>query len=366
MRRAAPAPRLRPLRAELLRRRSDPHRRRLQPGARPLAPIAIRRSAHTSAISTSTPRSPSTCGPTMSAPRPADAYRFARGETIHLPPLDGDGNLTRPVTLARPLDFAAVTDHDRVPRRDASAPRRDRPGTTRPHARRTGRRSARFSGSTWARFPGSIRHARRRCLGLPLGRSAGVEESRTRPRGGVRPHLGLLLHELVAYEYSLLRSAPTAPQRHLPQRQGPEHAHRLLRGAHPARALEAARRRLRSREERLRRALPSAQLEPLQWPDVRRRDPPAPRPRKSGASSAGCARRWSRSWRSTSTEGDSECTNGLSTALGPPDELCDFEKIRPSRPPTAAWRHRIGAFAGLGCTSGETTCAGPASGCRRS
>jgi hypothetical protein len=42
---------------------------------------------------------------------PADAYRFARGETIHLPPLDAEGHPTLPVKLARPLDFAAVTDH---------------------------------------------------------------------------------------------------------------------------------------------------------------------------------------------------------------------------------------------------------------
>lgn len=42
---------------------------------------------------------------------PADAYRFARGETIYLPPLDASGKPTLPVRLARPLDFAAVTDH---------------------------------------------------------------------------------------------------------------------------------------------------------------------------------------------------------------------------------------------------------------
>ncbi|HZF54450.1 MAG TPA: DUF3604 domain-containing protein [Polyangiaceae bacterium] len=42
---------------------------------------------------------------------PADAYRFARGETIHLPPLDASGAPTVPVRLKRPLDFAAVTDH---------------------------------------------------------------------------------------------------------------------------------------------------------------------------------------------------------------------------------------------------------------
>ncbi|MEM1416020.1 MAG: DUF3604 domain-containing protein [Myxococcota bacterium] len=42
---------------------------------------------------------------------PADAYRFARGERIGLPPYDGEGEATRSVQLERPLDFAAVTDH---------------------------------------------------------------------------------------------------------------------------------------------------------------------------------------------------------------------------------------------------------------
>jgi hypothetical protein len=42
---------------------------------------------------------------------PADAYRFARGEPLALPPLDAHGNGTRMARLVRPLDFAAVTDH---------------------------------------------------------------------------------------------------------------------------------------------------------------------------------------------------------------------------------------------------------------
>jgi len=42
---------------------------------------------------------------------PADAYAFARGETIRLPPLDANGVGTTEVRLDRPLDFAAVTDH---------------------------------------------------------------------------------------------------------------------------------------------------------------------------------------------------------------------------------------------------------------
>jgi hypothetical protein len=42
---------------------------------------------------------------------PADAYRFAQGEPVQLPPLDASGVGTRSVRLKRPLDFAAVTDH---------------------------------------------------------------------------------------------------------------------------------------------------------------------------------------------------------------------------------------------------------------
>ncbi|MEZ4408529.1 MAG: DUF3604 domain-containing protein [Polyangiales bacterium] len=43
--------------------------------------------------------------------RPADAYRFARGEPVGLSPYDAQGRPTRSARLTRPLDFAAVTDH---------------------------------------------------------------------------------------------------------------------------------------------------------------------------------------------------------------------------------------------------------------
>ena len=42
---------------------------------------------------------------------PDDAYRFARGETIGFGPFDESGIGSRSWALARPLDFAAVTDH---------------------------------------------------------------------------------------------------------------------------------------------------------------------------------------------------------------------------------------------------------------
>lgn len=42
---------------------------------------------------------------------PRDAYRYARGEPILVPPLDAEGVGTRTLRIDRPLDFAAVTDH---------------------------------------------------------------------------------------------------------------------------------------------------------------------------------------------------------------------------------------------------------------
>jgi len=42
---------------------------------------------------------------------PEQAYRFARGESIALPPLDAQGRGTRMIRIERPLDFAAVADH---------------------------------------------------------------------------------------------------------------------------------------------------------------------------------------------------------------------------------------------------------------
>ncbi|MCC7535302.1 MAG: DUF3604 domain-containing protein, partial [Deltaproteobacteria bacterium] len=42
---------------------------------------------------------------------PSDAYAFARGGELDIPPYDEAGNPARTIRLARPLDFAAVTDH---------------------------------------------------------------------------------------------------------------------------------------------------------------------------------------------------------------------------------------------------------------
>ncbi len=43
--------------------------------------------------------------------RPADAYRYARGEPLGIQPYRADGTPLRTIQLRRPLDFAVVTDH---------------------------------------------------------------------------------------------------------------------------------------------------------------------------------------------------------------------------------------------------------------
>ena len=43
--------------------------------------------------------------------RPAEAYRFAKGERLGIQPFRADGTPMRHIQLSRPLDFAAVTDH---------------------------------------------------------------------------------------------------------------------------------------------------------------------------------------------------------------------------------------------------------------
>jgi hypothetical protein len=46
--------------------------------------------------------------------RPADAYRYARGEPVGIQPYREDGTPLRTIRLRRPLDFAVVTDHSEL------------------------------------------------------------------------------------------------------------------------------------------------------------------------------------------------------------------------------------------------------------
>jgi hypothetical protein len=60
---------------------------------------------------------------------PADAYRFARGESVGLQPFDAQGKALRSARLGRPLDFAAVTDHSEMLGEVRTCERTDLPGS---------------------------------------------------------------------------------------------------------------------------------------------------------------------------------------------------------------------------------------------
>ena len=67
--------------------------------------------------------------------RPRDAYLFARGAPIGLPPYDAAGTARRSLRLRRPLDFAAVTDHAELFGEQAICASRDLPGHASPVCR---------------------------------------------------------------------------------------------------------------------------------------------------------------------------------------------------------------------------------------
>ncbi len=87
----------------------QPRRRRRLP--RPSVRSTTRSGTSISATCTSTHSIRSTRHMWDTRTTPAEAYRFARGESLNLPPLDAEGHGTRTVHLDRPLDFTAVTDH---------------------------------------------------------------------------------------------------------------------------------------------------------------------------------------------------------------------------------------------------------------
>ncbi|TDJ08143.1 MAG: DUF3604 domain-containing protein, partial [Deltaproteobacteria bacterium] len=60
---------------------------------------------------TCTPPSPSTPSTQGTRNRPHDAYRFARGARLEVQPYESLDKGLRTIQLARPLDFAALTDH---------------------------------------------------------------------------------------------------------------------------------------------------------------------------------------------------------------------------------------------------------------
>ena len=284
---------------------------------------------------------------------PSDAYRFARGETIHLPPLDGDGKPTRPVTLSRPLDFAAVTDHVEYlgethlcttpgsAAYDSPTCKAYRPplssfldfnvGAIPPiRSNMCGADASvclEAAAPVWRGIQDAAEAAYDRTSACSFTSFVGYEYSYA--------PIGTNLHRNVIFRNAKALStpigfyeAPTPPEllkqlaaACVPEKNGCDvlsipHNSNLSNGQ--MFAVESI--GVKTEEDRRELDALRATMEPLV--EIYQH------------------------------KGDSECTNALSTILGPPDELCDFEKIRPpSTPDCGLDGVGSGAFAGLGCTS---------------
>jgi hypothetical protein len=288
---------------------------------------------------------------------PDEAYAFARGESVRLPPLDAEGNGTREVRLARPLDFVAITDHaeylaEMTVCLDPAAPGYDAPPCV---AIRSGSVSATYGwGGNLTETPptrfdsicegsdcvGLVRDAWRRTVEQAEAWNDATEACE--------------FTALVAYEYSCSPEVSNA------------HRNVIFRNATvpdlPTTCFEE------STDWGLWRALErdclngqfdSGVCDVLaiphnsNWSNGNMFFPDYPFA-GSPEELADLAR--FRSEMEPLVEiyqhkGDSECSMGFASPLGEPDELCGFEKLRPSGFPDCSDGTGSGAMAGLGCKS---------------
>ncbi|MFT3774787.1 MAG: DUF3604 domain-containing protein [Minicystis sp.] len=283
---------------------------------------------------------------------PPDAYRFARGETIHLPPLDENGAPTFAVSLARPLDFAAVTDHVEYlgethlcitpgsPAYDSPTCKAYRPpahsylgfnvGSVPPvRADMCGEDASvclAAAAPIWRSIQDAAEAAYDRTAACSFTTFVAYEYSYA--PFGTNLHRNVIFRNAKALSTPIgFYEAPTPPElwKQLaaacdPAKNGCDvlaipHNSNLSNGQmfaveHIGVNTDEERRDF----DRLR-----ASMEPLV--EVYQH------------------------------KGDSECTNGLTTTLGAPDELCDFEKMQKPASDCGVDGTGSGAFAGLGCTS---------------
>jgi len=266
-------------------------------------------------------------------PTPEDAYRFARGEPLELPPLDGEGRGTQIARIDRPLDFASVTDHSEFlgeseicltpdhEGHDSDGCRSFRLGgqtgqaifgaqTSVPRPRRDeatcgadGRRCREATNQVWQRTIDAAEGAYDRASSCSFTSLVGYEY--TANTGGSSQHRNVLFRNdrvpsPVSYMEQPTAAGLWAELRRTCTEAGdgcevlaiPHNANQsngnLFRVEYPGAATPA--------DERAQAEERSA-IEPLV--------------------------------EIFQHKGDSECANGLSGILGEPDELCGFEKIRP-------------------------------------
>jgi hypothetical protein len=285
---------------------------------------------------------------------PEQAYAFARGKPLLLPPLDANGNGTTVAQIDRPLDFAAVTDHSEYLGETSLC---TTPGTTA------------YDSQTCADYRPPMGFYNVFGIGIPLG---GRSQNLCGPDGSVCTNAAMPVWKriqqaaadnyddaprcefttFVAYEYTLtplgsnlhrnvifrsdkVLDAPVtfydapAPTNLWQQLQAQcIDAHDgcdVLAIAHNAN-------------------LSNGNMFVPEYPGAS--DP------TSQEQQAALRAAMEPLLEMTQTKGDSECTNGLTSYPSAPDELCDYEKTYP--PPLTDCGPTgtgSGAFIGGGCTS---------------
>lgn len=282
---------------------------------------------------------------------PADAYRFARGEAIHLPPLDAAGKPTFAVKLARPLDFAAVTDHVEYlgethlcttpgsPAYDSITCQAYRPPSssflgfnvgTSPPIRGdicAGDLCTEAAAPLWRLIQDAAEGAYDRSERCAFTTFVGYEYS-------YAPY-GTNLHRNVLFRNAKVPSTPIGfYEASVPAQLWP----RLAAACDPVKnGCEVLAIPHNSN-------LSNGQMFEVEYPGAKTLDEERAAARLR-ASMEPIVEIYQH-------KGDSECINGLTSAPGAPDELCDFEKLHKEPPLDCGPEgHGWGAFAGLGCTS---------------
>ena len=266
--------------------------------------------------------------------RPADAYRYAFGEPVLLPPLDDLGRSTREVRIDRPLDFAAVTDHaeflaEGVLCEDPRDPAYDADFCQKVREAKKPEDLGLYIMNPWSRRD-------REVCGDDLGRcdqfSANVwqevidaAETWHDPRGRCEQTT------FIAYEWSSFRLGSNFHRNVIfrnatvPRRPVSYHGRQARLGA----VGDPARGHLSRVGHRLRRAGDSAQLEHQQRPHVRARLSPAHARRPSSVNARPCAADHARAdGRGDAAQGRLGVRASSARASWATDDpICDFEKF---------------------------------------
>ena len=286
---------------------------------------------------------------------PADAYRFAKGEPVGLPPLDAEGRPTRTVRLARPLDFVALTDHSEYlgEVRICTDTAREGSDSHTCAGYRTGENSvvielgARLTQEEPARFRDICGEDRSRCVmvGQEVWRQVQAESEAAYDRSAA-----CRFTAFTGYEYSAVTNT--------------SNLHRVVVFKNERVPPFAASYFDFPKPKLLFDTLKTTCLDAGNGCDVItiphngnwsngnlfRAEYPGARSREEELAQASLRARLEPLYEVFQHKGDGECSNGLSGVLGRPDELCDFEKLR-KVPPDCGDGTGAGGVANIGCVS---------------